>query len=245
VPTPATREDGRVTRLEIPVPGATLVADLHQPVVAPRAMFVISHGWGSQRPADIPAALAREGFAALAYDLRGHGESKGELDSIKGQDWVEDLVAVIDHAHHLIPHIPVALVGASFGAWLSVLASTQRPVVALSLRVPTNLPDAALELSVAELADSPAFRNRKPGPLGPTDTKALAAVHAFAGPIQIVDADLDAIIPPQTIANYLAAVLDPDLLTRHTLQNAPHHLATPALRAEYVEALISWATRVA
>jgi hypothetical protein len=96
---------------------------------------------------------------------------------------------------------------------------------------------------MAELAASPAFRNRRTGPLGPADTKALAAIHAFQGPIQLVDADLDAIIPAQTITNYVNAVADPAQLTRHTLRNAPHHLATPELRAEYLEQLITWAGR--
>jgi alpha-beta hydrolase superfamily lysophospholipase len=235
---------GAVTRLELHVPGATLVGELHQPTVPPRAVFVVSHGWGSQRPDDIPAALAWEGFAALAYDLRGHGESKADLDTIKGRDWVDDLVAVIDHARDLVPQTPVALVGASFGAWLSVLASSRRPVAAMALRVPTNLPDAALDMTIVDLAGSDAFRNRPQGPLGPTDTLALAAVHAFDSPLQIVDADLDAIIPAQTIANYVAAA-NPAHLDRHTLANAPHHLATPELRATYIEWLVTWASRVA
>jgi pimeloyl-ACP methyl ester carboxylesterase len=233
-----------VTRLELPIPGATLIADLHEAPGA-RAAFVVSHGWSSQRPEDIPAALANAGFTALAYDLRGHGESSGDLDTITGRMWLDDLVAVIDHLATLTPGTPIALVGASFGAYLSVLASTHRTVRALALRVPTNLPDAVLDMCVVDLAGSEAFRNRPQGPMGPADSLALAAVHAFAGPIQIVDADLDAIIPAQTIANYIAAVPDPTKLTRHTLRDAPHHLATPELRAEYINHLISWATRLA
>ena len=232
-----------MTRLEISVPGATLIADLYD-APAPRAAFVVSHGWSSQRPDDIPAALAEAGFTALAYDLRGHGESSGDLDTITGRMWLEDLVAVIDHLATLTPGTPIVLVGASFGAYLSVLASTHRTVRALALRVPTNLPDAVLDMALVDLAGSAAFRDRPQGPMGPTDTLALAAVHAFAGPIQIVDAELDAIIPAQTIANYVAAVPDPTKLTRHTLRDAPHHLATPALRAEYINHLIGWATRL-
>jgi hypothetical protein len=231
-----------VPRLELPVPGATLIADLHEAPNPRGTAFVVSHGWGSQRPQDIPAALAIVGFTTLAYDLRGHGESTGDLDTITGRMWVEDLVAVIDHLATITPDI--ALVGASFGAYLSVLASTHRPVRALSLRVPTNLPNAVLDMAVVDLPGSPAFRNRRHGPMAPTESLALGAVHAFSGPIQIVDADLDAIIPEQTIANYVAAVSDPTHLHRHTLRNAPHHLATPELRAEYIEALTAWAAGI-
>jgi hypothetical protein len=240
----AAREDDPVTRLELPVPGATLIGDLHEAAISRGTAFVISHGWGSQRPTDIPAALAWAGFTTLAYDLRGHGESTADLTKVLARDWVDDLVTVIDQLAATTGE-EIALVGASLGGYLSVLASARRPIKALALRVPTNLPDGILDVAVAEVANSTAFRDRKQGPAGPTDTLALAAVHAFTGPIQIVDADLDAIIPAQTIANYVAAVPDPTQLHRHTLRNAPHHLATPELRAEYLEQLIGWASRVA
>jgi pimeloyl-ACP methyl ester carboxylesterase len=230
-----------VTRVELLVPGATLVGDLYEAATPRGTAFVVSHGWGSQRPEDIPAALAWSGFTTLAYDLRGHGESTADLTQMLAKDWVDDLVAVIDHLAERTGE-EIALVGASLGGYLSVLATARRPIKALALRVPTNLPDGVLGIAVA---DSDAFRNRKQGPAGPGDTLALTATHAFTGPIQIVDADLDAIIPAQTIENYVAAVPDPAQLHRHTLRNAPHHLATPELRAEYLEQLIGWASRVA
>jgi pimeloyl-ACP methyl ester carboxylesterase len=233
---------GAVTRFELDVPGATLIADLHEAAHPRRTAFVVSHGWAGQRPQDIPAALAEAGFTALAYDLRGHGESSGDRNTVTGRIWVDDLLAVIDHLTTITPDI--ALVGASFGGYLSVLASSSRPIRAMSLRVPTNLPDAALDMPAGDLLDSPAFRTRPRGPMGPSDTLALTAVHNFRGHIQIVDADLDAIIPAQTIANYVAAVADPARLHRHTLRNAPHHLATPELRADYIAALTGWAGRL-
>jgi pimeloyl-ACP methyl ester carboxylesterase len=236
------REDAPVIRVELPVAGATLIGDLHESATPRGIAFVVSHGWGSQRPQDIPDALARAGFTTLAYDLRGHGESTADLTKVLAKDWVADLVAAIDHLAASTGD-EIALVGASLGAYLSVLATAQRPIKALALRVPTNLPDGILDIAVADVADSDAFRNRKQGPAGPGDTRALSAIHEFAGPIQIVDADLDAIIPAQTIANYVNAVADPAQLTRHTLRNAPHHLATPELRAEYLEQLIGWASR--
>ena len=84
--------------------------------------FILTHGWGSERPTDIPAALAGAGYPTLAHDLRGHGESGGVLEEASRADWVADLVAVIDHLHALAPDARIGLIGASFGAYLSLMA---------------------------------------------------------------------------------------------------------------------------
>jgi len=193
-----------VDAMEITSGDATLTADFF-PADGDLA-FVVSHGWGSQRPTDIPAALAGAGFPALAYDLRGHGTSGGDLERASRADWVADLVTVIDRLHELAPHARIGLVGASFGAYLSLMASDTREVAGLSLRVPANLPDDGFD---------------------------------FRGPVQIIDADGDEVIPARTIADYVEAA-DPAQLTRYTL-HGPHHLATPELRGEYIAALLVWA----
>jgi alpha-beta hydrolase superfamily lysophospholipase len=115
--------------------------------------FVVSHGWGSERPVDIPAALAGAGFPSLAYDLRGHGASGGVLDQASRADWVGDLVTVIDRLRDLAPDARIGLVGASFGAYLGLMASDTRDVAGLSLRVPANLPDDDFDDPYADLYD--------------------------------------------------------------------------------------------
>lgn len=233
-----------MTTIAVPVPGAVLAADLH-PAPAAGAAFVVTHGWGSSRPSDIPQALAAAGFTTLAYDLRGHGESDGELAAISRADWVGDLVAVIDHLRGQVEAgTAIGLVGASFGAYLSVLAGRERPVHCLSLRVPANYPDDGFtephlaHRSTAEHAD---WRTR---PATPDQNATLAALHAFAGPVQLIEADSDTVIDPQTVANYAAAVRDPARLSRATLRDAPHHLADARLRAEYIALLVDWAATV-
>lgn len=218
--------------------GVNLAADFHP---APGDLaFVVTHGWGSARPTDIPAALAGAGYPALAHDLRGHGESGGTLDELTRADWQSDLVAVIDRLRALVPGARIGLVGASFGAYLSLLAPAERDVACLSLRVPANYVDDGF-------ADphAPRYRAEARGPLDlqPEDSRALRALRSFAGPVQIIDADGDQVIPAQTISDYAAAVA-PERLTRYTLRG-PHHLATPELRGEYIAALLVWADSVA
>lgn len=229
-----------MSRIEIPVPGSVLVGDFY-PAARPRLAFVVSHGWGSSRPQDIPRELVAAGFSALAYDLRGHGESSAAVEGISPADWVDDLAVVIDRLGELAPGVPIALVGASLGAYLSVLATTRRSVRALALRVPANLPDDAFDHPLLPRLQAEMDRLWRENPATPADNAALAALNAFTGVVQIVDADQDDRIPPQTLANYVAAIADPRRLTRATLRNAPHYLATPELRREYLDLLLTWA----
>lgn len=223
--------------MEITSGGVRLAADFYP--AAGDLAFVVTHGWGSQRPVDIPAALAGAGFPALAHDLRGHGESGGAIEQTSRADWVTDLIAVIDQLHSLAPDARIGLVGASFGAYLSLLASDTREIAGLSLRVPANLPDDDFE---ATYVDRFGPGNRRREDLHPPTSRALRALRAFRGPVQIIDAAGDQVIPARTISDYIATV-DPAGLTRYTL-HGPHHLATPELRGEYIAALLVWAETV-
>lgn len=220
--------------------GVQLAADFY-PASGDLA-FVVTHGWASQRPTDIPAALAGAGFPCLAHDLRGHGESGGVLEQVSRADWVADLVAVIDQLPDLAPSARIGLIGASFGAYLSLMASDTREVAALSLRVPANLPDDDFDQPYVPRF-GPESGRRRLEDLMPADSRPLRALRAFDGPVQIVHADGDAIIPTRTIEDYAAAVA-PSKLSRYTL-HGPHHLATPELRGEYIAALLVWAEAVA
>ncbi|MBA3744286.1 alpha/beta fold hydrolase [Sporichthya sp.] len=217
--------------------GVQLTADFY-PASGDLA-FVVTHGWGSERPVDIPAALAGAGFPTLAHDLRGHGESGGVLEQASRADWVADLVAVIDRLHALAPSARIGLLGASFGAYLSLMASDTRAVAALSLRVPANLPDDDFD---SPYLDRFGPGNRRREDIYPADSRALRALRGFGGSVQLIDADGDGVIPAQTIEDYAAAV-EPSRLSRYTL-HGPHHLATPELRGEYIAALLAWADSV-
>jgi predicted alpha/beta hydrolase len=230
-------QDGPVDPITITSGGVALAANFYP--AAGDLAFVVSHGWGSERPTDIPAALGGAGYPTLAYDLRGHGESGGDLGTASRADWVGDLVAVIDRLHELVPDARIGLVGASFGAYLSLMASDTRDVACLSVRVPANLPDEHFD---SPYVDRFGPANRRREDIYPPDSRPLRALRAFRGPVQIIDADGDEVIPARTIADYVEAV-DPAQLSRYTL-HGPHHLATPELRGEYIAALIVWADEI-
>lgn len=99
-----------------------------------RGGVVILHGAGSCKEShhDFARALLGAGFAALAFDQRGHGDSQEPMDARVIED-VASMAAVLREAiNH--PEAPLALRGSSMGGFLAILAADRvgaRAVVAI------------------------------------------------------------------------------------------------------------------
>ncbi len=90
--------------------------------------IVILHGAGSSKEShyDYARHARRLGLATIAFDLRGHGESEGEL----GDGVVGDIRTMAS----LLPSRPLALRGSSLGGYLALTAAGEvgaRAVVAI------------------------------------------------------------------------------------------------------------------
>jgi uncharacterized protein len=101
---------------------------------APLGGVVILHGAGSckENHHDFARAAVAAGFAALAFDQRGHGDSAGPM----GDGALDDVAAMTALLRDRIgdPAAPVALRGSSMGGYLAILAaapSGARAVVAI------------------------------------------------------------------------------------------------------------------
>lgn len=96
---------------------------------APFPTIVLCHGITSckENYADIAQFLQGEGFAVLAYDCRGHGESEGALD---GQAW-QDVGTVLEYLQTRteVDVGRIALVGSSMGAHNALRAASEYPSV--------------------------------------------------------------------------------------------------------------------
>ena len=95
----------------------------------PRGSVLILHGASSAKEShfDFARACRAHGFAALAFDARGHGESEGEL----GATVLDDLAAM---AALLPAGAPLALRGSSMGGYLAIVGAERvgaRAVVAI------------------------------------------------------------------------------------------------------------------
>ena len=131
-----------------------------------RAAIVLAHGRGGSRLAMVSRAevLAAEGYATLALDLQGHGESPGERITL-GLLESEDLRAAVAFAAERTPGRPVGLIGVSLGG-----------VGALVADPPLEIDAAVLESVYATVPLAVGARTRQAlGPLGRVAAWALLA----------------------------------------------------------------------
>jgi alpha-beta hydrolase superfamily lysophospholipase len=88
-----------------------------------KGAVVILHGAGSckENHHDFARAALGAGFAAVAFDQRGHGASEGPMDDRVIDDVCT--IASIVRARSGKPEIPVALRGSSMGGYLAIIAA--------------------------------------------------------------------------------------------------------------------------
>jgi uncharacterized protein len=105
-----------------------LAYTLWRPDTEPWGGVVVIHGAGSRKEnhQDFAQAARDAGMAAVALDLRGHGESEGALDGRV----LDDIASVAA----LLGDVPLATRGSSMGGYLAILAAERldaRAVVAI------------------------------------------------------------------------------------------------------------------
>jgi|SRR5450755_224173 len=103
-------------------------------VGAPHGGIVILHGAGSRKENhhDFARGAVGVGFAALAFDLRGHGESDRPMDARAIAD-VESMAALLRERIGAL-EVPLGLRGSSMGGYFAILAAAPvgaRAVVAI------------------------------------------------------------------------------------------------------------------
>ncbi len=211
----------------------------------PRACVLFVHGWtGAQDANDVRLArvLARDGFLCLSFDLGGHGLSDGELHDFSLEAFLAQTRAAFDWlASAAGSGSPIVVCGCSLGGYLSILLTRERPVAALSLRVPANYPDEIFSgPPVGHYIESGASRAWRSEPRSAADNRALAALCDFTQPVQIIAAGRDESIPLQTIRNFVAAA-GAERVDYHLLEEATHTLyEIPAMGKLSFRLLRNW-----
>jgi alpha-beta hydrolase superfamily lysophospholipase len=102
----------------------------------PRANLVLCHGFNAHSGHYARAAerFAEAGFACVAPDLRGRGQSDGERFYVeKVGDYVDDLSRAVDLARSTHPGLPTFLLGHSAGGVTSVTYALDHPDVLVGL----------------------------------------------------------------------------------------------------------------
>jgi alpha-beta hydrolase superfamily lysophospholipase len=128
-----------------------LYAEQFLPTGAPKGVVVITHGYAEHcgRYRELAHVIVNAGWAALSYDVRGHGKSpgvKGYIDRF--DEYLVDLAAIQAAAKPLAPSAPLVLLGHSHGSLIVLralcdehpadckAAIVSSPYLALKLAVP-------------------------------------------------------------------------------------------------------------
>lgn len=167
-----------------------------RPVPAPPwPGIVICHGAGSQKEnhADFARLAAAAGWAALAFDARGHGASEGGMSA----EAVDDVVrmAQLLAAHEGVDPQRVAVRGSSMGGFLAIHAAASAPAIAGVIAIcPAGESDLARGLRRGELEMRIADEFALEAWLATSDLR--DSVEALAGrPLILLHAEGDDQIP--------------------------------------------------
>lgn len=205
--------------------------------------FLLIQGWTGHQNISAAQALADLGFTSMAYDMRGNGESEGDLSKLSRADFLNDATLAYDCLKQQVgDQVKIGVIGSSFGSYMAMLLSEQRPVACLSFRVPANYPDEGFDKpQLAQKYESQDFVEWRKKKLSYTENRALTALRNFKGKVQIIEAGADEMVAHQVIENYVDAVANKRQLDYAVMKGAPHNLVNEQLSEEYVGLLSRWA----
>jgi len=236
----------RANRIDIPVDGKRLAGTLVGPeTMVPGVLLV--HGWDGSQQEYLARAheIASLGCICLTFDLRGHVRHAADRDSVTREDNLRDLLAAYDMlvGHPAVDPGAIALVGSSYGGYLSALVTAMRPVRWLALRVPALYPDSDWHVPKARLDRGvlAAYRRR---PVALHENRALAACAKFQGDVLVVESEHDQLVPHQTIQNYMSAFREASSLTYRMISDADHGLSQTDWQQTYTSLLVHWMTEM-
>lgn len=134
-------------RLKLRAPGGPALAALVWPAPAGAPGVVVVPGLGSRKDnhLDMGRALSTAGVAALALDIRGHGDSDGRLDG----GCVDDVAAALD-VLAARGHTRLGVRGSSMGGMLALLAAAADPRVRAVVAICPARPGALADRIDAE-----------------------------------------------------------------------------------------------
>ncbi|MBD9484118.1 alpha/beta fold hydrolase [Pseudomonas sp. PDM14] len=207
----------------------------------PGVLFV--HGWGGSQQRDLARAkgIAGLGCVCLTFDLRGHEKTLVQKKTVTREHNLADIVAAYDRlaSHPNIDPAAIAVIGSSYGGYLSTILTTLRPVRWLALRVPALYWDDEWATPKQEL-DRERLALYRRTVWAPKDNRALASCASFSGDVLLVESEHDDFVPHSTLMSYRAAFEKAHSLTHRIVDDADHALSSDAAQKAYTSLLTAW-----
>jgi dipeptidyl aminopeptidase/acylaminoacyl peptidase len=232
----------RANTIDIAVDGKHIEGTLVGPdTMVPGVLLV--HGWDGSQQQYVARAheIASLGCICLTFDLRGHVRHQEQRENVSREDNLRDVLAAYDVlvGHPAVDPAAIAIVGSSYGGYLAAIATTERPVRWLGLRVPALYHDSDWHTPKSQLSRDELVALRHSA-VEAKDNRALAACAAFKGDVLIVQSEHDHLVPPQVIQNYLAACAGARSLTYRVVTDADHALTEKEWQRTYTSLLVNW-----
>jgi dienelactone hydrolase len=208
------------------------------------AAVLFAHGWGGSQQQYL--ALAREvaglGCVCMTFDLRGHGRTEEQHDTVSREKNLQDLLAAYDFLARQpgVDAAAIGLVGISYGAYLAAIMSSLRSVRWLALRAPALYKDGDWELPKQQLHEDPDLLDYRRRFIRSEDNRALKACAGFHGDVLIVESECDDVVPHAVVANYIAACRQARSVTSRRIEGADHALSETPWEQAYTSFLVNW-----
>lgn len=207
----------------------------------PGVLFV--HGWGGSQQRDLARAKGIAGFGCvcLTFDMRGHENTAASRKRVSREHSLADIVAAYDRLlrEPYIDPEKIAVIGTSYGGYLSAILTELRPVRWLGLRVPALYWDDEWDRPKLELDRAGLARYRRTT-MGPLENRALDCCSRFTGDVLLVESEFDDFVPHTTLMNYRTSFDKAHSLTHRIMKGADHALSEDSDQKAYTSILTSW-----
>ncbi|WP_439625767.1 alpha/beta hydrolase [Shinella sp.] len=226
------------------------------------AHFVWLGGYRSDmtgtKAVELAALAARLGTGCVRFDYSGHGASGGAFTDGTISRWLEETLAVIDHATKVLGTRRMVLVGSSMGGWIALRAVAElagrKGIAIAGLVLIAPAPDFTSELIEPNLTDAEraALAERgqfeEPTPYGPDpniytlkliedgrDNRVLTGAIETGCPVHILQGMADPDVP-YSHAVRLMEHLSGDDVVLTMIRDGDHRLSRPQDIAKILEA---------
>lgn len=216
--------------------------------------IVLCHGFGSskERHADFGQMAAEAGFAMLIPDLRGHGESGGQVDANIFNDVAAALLYLQNRPE--VNPMSVSIRGSSMGGWLAIHTAAHlmdiSPVVAFCPANEMLMMTLMEEVALVQRGHTSPLVTGTPPRVNTNSIMQLlyrvdllkAARHISPRPLLLVHCEGDEVVPAHISQRIYNDVREPKtlwLLTNCDHQFAQHDPHTNARTLEWLNSSIS------
>src|SRR5262245_55374463 len=229
--------------IEISVDHDRIAGTLITPrTLVPGILFV--HGWGGSQEQYVARArkIASLGCVCLTFDLRGHALTKPQFSTVSRALNLRDVLAAYDllaQRHHVDPD-SIAVIGSSYGGYLSAILTTMRPVKWLALRAPALYMDTGWDSPKLQLHKDQDLITYRSSLVPVEENRALQACRDFKGDVLLIQSENDIRIPKAVLPSYREACKEARSLTYRCIEGADHGLTRESDHRAYTSMLVNW-----